>query len=296
MTNPLDAINSLVQNATAQSQLRWLVCRACGDVREHDMSTIPAATPCHCGHKFDRITLAPKALAEQKAEEIRLNYRPAAATSEPAPVAPTAEAPAAEAPAAEAPATESRRGRKAKGEKAEAKPEPQTHSAPVLAPEPVLDVLPADLMQAPTPAQMTNEEWSAKRDADKALFIKAHGVGIGTWTPVGSGRLFTTGFWSEREDGTRFVDWFELHDTPQSFASRYNEARLRDPRTAADQGLINDLTGDLGLVAFRGTVTASLRECLQKCSVRPSYGCRVQLSAKLTEHGNIAFQVTAVSK
>ena len=327
--NPLDAINNLVNQATAApSQLRWLMCRECGNILEHDMSQLPAADPCVCGAAFNRVTLPSKELAEAKRRELRaakgLPLTPAehaqvaaAAPSEvaaanneaafggpekveiPAPKAPEKVEPA-EAPK---PEPKPRRGRAAKGDAAAipeppvapvaepSKPQPQTHSAPVLAPLNA-NGLPENLVQ--TPAE--DVDWDAKRAADKAAFVAKYGLTETAWAPCGHGRLFTTGFWSTRDDGTRFVDWFELHDTPQSFAARYAEAKARDPKTTADQGLINDLPADFTGIAFRGTVTASLRKVLQSCSVRPTYGCRVSLAAKLTENGNLSFQVTAVSK
>lgn len=329
MTNPLDAINDLVNKATqAPSQLRWLMCRECGNVLEHDMSTIPPADPCAgCGAPFNRVTFPSKELAEQKRRELRKEknlplspadlvaiQRDAAAPTPAAPVAaPTHAAPASVVPTPAPvvpekvePATEApkpKRGRASKGtetsKSTEAakvpeidRPEPQTASAPILAPMPEA---PADLF--PTEATgMTPEQWNAKRDADKVAFISKLALSHTAWTPCGHGRLFTTGFWDTRDDGTRFIDWCEIHDTPASFASRYNEAKMRDSKTTADQGMINDLSADLKLVAFRGTINASLRQVLQSCSIRPTYGCRVSLAAKLTESGNISFQVTAVSK
>lgn len=320
MTNPLDAINDFVNKATqAPSQLRWLMCRECGNVLEHDMATIPPADPCvGCNAPFNRVTLPSRELAEQKRRELRkekgLLLSPADLAAlqrdSVAPVPPVAAAPVPPAPAAPekvesaapvaAPAEtpKPKRGRASKATEAAkvpeapvaATPEPQTASAPILTPMPEA---PADLF--PQDA-MTSEQWAQKREEEKRTFIEKLQLTHTAWTPCGHGRLFSTGFWSEREDGTRFIDWCEIHDTPASFAARYNEAKMRDSRTTADQGLINDLSADLKLVAFRGTVTASLRQVLQSCSIRPTYGCRVSLAARLTESGNISFQVTAVSK
>ena len=305
MTNPLDIINSLVQNATSQSQIRWLMCKECGNVKEHDMSTLPAADPCPaCSAPFNRITLGSRELAEQKRRELReakgLPLSPADLAKITPPATPAPEPQAATTPPTSAPepvvAEPKTRKRVPKATA------PVAPTAPT-APEPAKEIpetaaslgsAPVQLVQLPDPD--AEVDWEAKRAEDRALFISKLQLSPTTWTPVGSGRLFTTGFWTTNDDGSRRVDWFELHDTPQSFAARYAEARSRDPKTSADQGLINDLSADIKLVAFRGTVTASLRQALQHCSIRPAYGCRVSLAAKLTENGNISFQVVAVLK
>lgn len=313
MTNPLDVINNLVNAAASQSQVRWLMCRECGNVLQHDMSTMPPATPCPaCSAAFNRVTFGSKELAEQKRRELReakgLPLSPAdlallsPATPAPEPQAattpptPAPEPPVAPAPVAPAPVAEKPKRNRAPKATAPVVPSVQVEeSAPVEVPE-IAASLPGNPVHFVQIPESPVEDWAAKRDADKATFLAKFNLSPVAWTPVGSGRLFATGFWTTNDDGSRRVDWFEIHDTPASFAARYQEARARDPKTSADQALCNDLSADLLLVAFRGTVTASLRQILQTTSVRPTYGCRVQLSAKLTEHGNIAFQVTGVSK
>jgi hypothetical protein len=277
--NPLDAINNLVNQATTASTMRWLVCRDCANIQQHDMATMPPAACPQC-NGTSRITAGTEVMAQGFALKIK-NPEQAAANNclplpDAAPVAPVAPPAAPEKP---------KRGKKA----------PAAAEAKVAADAVTAPTTPDNI---PTSVDEGEIDWGRKREmARDQLFAKFPSINAATWTPVTTGKIQTFGFGTFVE-GAFHSDWMEVTDTPNSFSERFKEAKRSDPGLSIDLAKVVVCEADeeaFTPFAFQNCLTCSLRPLFRE-TVRPMVGARVVVGARLGKTGKLQFAVVEVRR
>lgn len=275
--NPLESINNIVRSAQP-SQVRWLVCRDCGTVIEHDFAHLPPAVCSSCGSKSNHVVLP----NPEKAKEAAAQFTKADAplppgvlkevVPPPAKVEPLTPAPDKVDPPAPAP----KRTRKAN---------PVTQVVATVAPA----IHPSEV----SPGDQI--DWEAQRNAAREALTAKFGLNPVEWKPVGTGVIYTFGF-SAWEGSRPVYGWMELTDTPQSFRAVFDEARASYPAAAMDAAKVTALPEELVPLAFQGMLTATLRPMMAAGGIRATVNAKVTIGAKLSKSGSVVFAVLGVSR
>ena len=287
--NPLDAITNLIGNTKAAT-LRWLVCRECGHILEHDMSILPPADPCvACGRPFNRVTMPSLALAEQaSARNNNLNK----IAQEPAVPQPKVEVVPAAVETPTPPAEEQKSRSRKPRESRTAKPEPQTAPASALELPVEVETATGEVIEAQVPEKIDYKV--LREEAKAALLAKFPQISAAGWTKVAIGRQLTYGF-SVWIDGKPETDWYEQFDDSTSFGARFHAAKESNPALTIDQCKVAGLPEELQPFAFAGGISATLRPVLQT-GIRPANTSKVELSVKLSRNGGLVWGVTGCLK